>query len=53
MSNKRLSASLFYHRMKLAKIILDWSSRKDDPPWSLQDPKHSRSLVVGRLESVA
>lgn len=41
------------HCMKLAKIILDRCSRKNDPPRSLQDPEHSRSLVVCRFETVA
>ena len=32
--NKVTEAS-YHHRMKFAKIVLDWRSRKDDPPWSL------------------
>ena len=39
--------------MKLAKIILDRCSRKDDPSRSLQDPEHGGGLVVCRFEPVA
>lgn len=52
MSNKGQRLHFLYHRMKFAKVILDWRSRENDPPRSLQDPKHGRSLVIGRLKPV-
>lgn len=41
-----------YHGMKLAQVILDRCSRKNNPPPGLKVSEHLRRLVLGRLEAM-